>query len=67
MLAGASEVVVTDGRIEDAFAHRVATRLIAALGGQDPPDLAAALRRTQQVLRDEDPAAPWWRLRVVVP
>ncbi|MCH9683642.1 MAG: hypothetical protein K0V04_19545 [Deltaproteobacteria bacterium] len=67
MLAGSAQVVVTDGRIRDAFAGRVTEALARETAGTTPPDLVDALHRVQRVLRDEDPAAPWWRLRVLVP
>ena len=67
VLAGSAQVVVTDGRIRDAFAGRVAEALAREVAGAPSPDLVAGLHRVQRMLRDEDPTAPWWRLRVLVP
>ncbi len=65
VLAGSAQVIVTDGRIDDAFALRVAEALARRLASA--PDLAIALHHTRVELRQQDPAAPWWRLRVLVP
>lgn len=67
VLAGATQVLVAEGRIEDDLARRASEGLARRLAEQPSLDLGSALRRVQLHLREDEPSSEWWRLKVLVP
>lgn len=67
VLAGTTQVLVAEGRIEDELARRAGEGLARRLAARPTLDLALALREVQLELREQAPASEWWRLKVLVP